>query len=54
MHQRLSIPFPKVVAHLLVHLVIVKERIQLLEHGVDPFGHLRHTCKDIFFGVAID
>jgi hypothetical protein len=54
MHQGLPIAFPKVVAHLLVHLVIVKEEVQLLEHGVDPFGHLRHPCKDIFLGVAID
>src|SRR6266566_1560358 len=54
MHQSLPIAFAKVVAHLLVHLVILQQTVQLLEHRVDPLGHLRHTCKDIFPGVAID
>src|SRR5260370_27036184 len=25
-----------------------------MEYRVDPFGHLRHARKDLFFGVAID
>jgi hypothetical protein len=54
MHQGVPMPFAKVVAHLVVHLVIVEQLIQLLQHRVDPFGHLRHARKDIFFGVAID
>jgi hypothetical protein len=47
-------PFPKVGAHLVVHLVIVEQLIHLLQHRVDPLGHLRHARKDIFCGVAID
>src|SRR5256714_7959203 len=54
MHQGVAMPFAKVVAYLLVHLVIVEQPIQLLQHGIDPFGHFRHACKDIFLGVAID
>src|SRR5947209_6863598 len=30
------------------------KRSSRLPHGVDPLGHLRHACKDIFLGVAID
>src|SRR5256885_4088882 len=54
MHQGVAIPLAKVVAHLLIQRVIIEQPIQLLEHRIDPFGHLGHTCKDIFFGVAID
>src|SRR5258708_36367449 len=54
MHQGVAMPFAKVVAHLVVPLVIVEQLIQLLQHRVDPSGHLRHARKDIFFGVAID
>ena len=54
MHQRLPMPFAKVVAHLIVQLVIIEQPIQLLQHRVNPLGHLRHARKDLFFGVAID
>lgn len=54
MHQAIAMPFAKVAAHRVLQLVIVTEPIQVLEHGVDAFGHLRHTSKALFFGGAID
>jgi len=54
MHQGLPVAFPKVGAHLVVHLVIVEQLIQLLQHRVNPLGHLRHPRKDLFFRVVID
>lgn len=48
MHQRPPIPLAEVNPHLPIHRVVVQQLVQLFEHWVDAFGHLRHPRKHIF------
>jgi len=54
MHQCEAIALAQVGSHPLIQLVILQQLIQPFEHRISLHRHFWHSCKDIFWIIAVD